>query len=409
MTKEVLHEIYEMNQEELREYILCILREKNIPYQLVDGNIFSFRFKDKVAFVSHLDTVAKSDEEYHKQVFECNGILFKRNAILGADDRAGVNIILNHIENINFILTRDEEVGRLGANVLAKDQTFISILNEYNICGFIEMDRRNNHDIIGARHGYCRQDFHDAVHNVLTDRTDETGVCTDIDSWLELRPGVNLSCGYHNAHSSDEFLDIETWLNLNNKIPELNEISGSFSLPEQKKYSFSYTSKSRVYKSAYGSTYLSDYVYEEYDDIGYNFESNLIKTYGKFNQRTLVPVQNDYYYTMKLYKSGEENGINPLKYIPYVSLSSICNLQKNSTNYLVCNKCGCSINRNEKYHVIDGEFYHDKCITNEEKEIINLFAEDILKDYKTEYSLNYLEVMTNRKDCDEEVKGALAL
>ena len=344
MTKEIMHNIYELNQEELREFIKGMLSEKNIPYVEYDGNIYSFRFKNKVAFVSHMDTVAKSDNEYHKPVFEANGILFKRNAILGADDRAGVNCILNHIDDINFIFTRDEEIGRLGAESLKNNNDFVNAINEYNVIGFIEMDRKNNNDILGAVHGYCDQDFHDAVASVLVSGVDVKGVCTDIDSFIKIRAGVNLSCGYHSPHSPDEYLDIESWLKLNNAIPELNNISGEFSLPKPK-----YTYKTYVH--TYGKNKYCGYNAYVYND--YVLPSSLTDSKMK-------DVEHDVTY-------ANTHRIEGYNYPEYTKDGDIINLIKDSQGYMTCAYCGEVIKKGERYHVVEDSFAHDSCLLDYEK------------------------------------------
>lgn len=354
MTKEIIKEIYEMNQEELYDYIKKYLDDKGIKYVEFDGNIYSIRFKDKVAFVSHLDTVASGDLEYHKPVFEYCGVLFKRNAILGADDRAGVNIILNHCENINFILTRDEEIGRLGAKSLRENNDFVNAINENNVIGFIEMDRRNNCDILGKKHGYCNEDFHKAIANILTDRTDEVGSVTDVDSFIDLRPAVNLSVGYHNPHSVNEFLDIEAWLSLNNKIGELNNISGEFSIPEKPQYTYTATGFGR------NRQFLYSYPYNDYDDFGFSIPDN---RFCVINEYFMEAIKQDFKYSLEhhvpssRYNEPEED----------ITLKDYMNLIKKSVKYMECKECGLKIKENQRYHVINGEIYHDGCLEESEK------------------------------------------
>lgn len=354
MTKEIMHKIYEMNQEELRDFIKGILNDKNIPYVEHDGNIYSFRFNDKVAFVSHLDTVAKSDEEYHKPVFEYNGILFKRKAILGADDRAGVNIILNHIDDINFILTRDEEIGRLGAASLRKNEDFVEAIKVYNIVGFIEMDRKNNSDILGHNHGYCQEDFHNAVLNVLSGRVDAHGLCTDIDSFIDLRAGVNLSCGYHSPHTENEFLDIESWLVLNNSIPELNKITGEFKLPV-KKSAYTYSSKYNIY----------DYIYKgtQYYSKKNNGYGDLFK-YSYYDDSYMDAVAKDIEYTKRI---RAVVGIHNYNEVENTEDGDTLNIIKESSKYMECAYCGKMIRSGARYHIISEAFIHDACLLEHEK------------------------------------------
>lgn len=244
-------EIYTLNQEELQEYILRSLKEKDIPYKTDSyGNIWSIRFKQNVVFVAHLDTVARTDDEYHKPVYEIDGILFKNNAVLGGDDRAGVNLILNHIENVNFCFTKDEEVGALGAAELARNEEFKEDIKD--ISGFVELDRKGDSDIIGYLHGYCCESFLNAITDVLDGHRDTHGVFTDIDKFKHLKSGVNISVGYYNAHTPQEILDIEYFEYLDSKIMELASITGEFEPPKEEVRTYS---RGSYYRYLYDDIY----------------------------------------------------------------------------------------------------------------------------------------------------------
>lgn len=229
----MLLELFTMTQKEKINFIEEYLKEKSIKYKKDKfGNIWGINFPKKACFVSHLDTVARDDNECRKPIFVCDDILFKINAVLGADDTAGNILMLEHIDKINFIFTVDEEVGCIGAKELAKNEEFISDIG--SISGFIELDRKGNRDIIGYTHGYCDKDFLDAIQNVLPEHKDVRGVLTDIDKLIHLKPGVNLSVGYYNAHSTDEILDLIYLEELSGKIIELSNIEGDFNLPKPK-------------------------------------------------------------------------------------------------------------------------------------------------------------------------------
>lgn len=220
-------ELFTMTQEEKIQYIIDYLDKNNISYKIDEnGNIWGINFPDRVCFVSHMDTVAYDDYECRKPVFECDGILFKINAVLGADDTAGNILMLNHIDKINFIFTTDEEVGCIGAKKLASNEEFLSDINV--VSGFIELDRKGSNDIIGYTHGYCKKDFLNAIKSVLPDYNDVKGVLTDIDKFIHIKPGVNLSVGYYNAHSTSECLDLNVFYELDDKIEALANISGTY-------------------------------------------------------------------------------------------------------------------------------------------------------------------------------------
>lgn len=223
--------LFTMTQEEKIDFIKKYLEEKNVKYKTDEhGNIWGINYPNKACFVSHLDTVAKSYAECRKPYFICDDIMFKINAVLGADDTAGNILMLNHIDKINFVFTVDEEIGGIGAQKLAKNTEFVDDIS--SISGFIELDRKGNSDIIGYMHGYCEKDFLKAVQDILPDHNDANGVFTDIDKFKHIKPGVNISVGYYSAHTTSEILDLQYLEELNDKILELSNIEGEFEVPK---------------------------------------------------------------------------------------------------------------------------------------------------------------------------------
>lgn len=344
----LMKEIYTLSQDELLEFIKKLLKDKGVPFKEYDGNIWSIRNSGKVCFVSHLDTVAHSYVEYKKPVFEANGILFKVDAILGADDRAGVNLILNHCENVNFIFTRDEEVGRLGAISLSENEEFLQDMKD-NIIGFIELDRKNYNDIIGYRHGYCDKDFHNAVSNVLTGYIDSLGAFTDIDEFIYDKPAVNISVAYFNAHTKDEYLDIKAWEELDKKIPLLNEIQGEFNVVSPTIY------KSTKYSGikSYSSYMYSDY----YDDMFYYSKMPKIKVHHK---DILGSINKDIMISNEYLKTNYN-----LLSISNSMVTDIVRCNEEDIQF-TCAECGDKIEIGETYSALmlsDGEIqvYHADC------------------------------------------------
>lgn len=217
--------LYMMTQDELIEQIKKELIAEGVPFKQDGyGNLWSIRFEGRPAFVAHCDTVIGDDRFYNAPLKEYDGKLSRPGFVLGADDRAGVNLILNHKHKINFILTKDEEIGCVGANYLAKQEEFIEDCEKINF--FIELDRKGKCDIIGHSHGYCSKELSDELSKVLETYKENWGVFTDIDSFVDISQGVNFSVGYYNAHSNREYLDIEEFNYIDSKIEELAQIEG---------------------------------------------------------------------------------------------------------------------------------------------------------------------------------------
>lgn len=215
--------LYMMNQKALLLQIKKELEAEGVKYeQDMFGNIWSIQHPGKPCFVSHCDTVMSSPLGYHSPLIIERGVVSREgDYILGADDRAGVNIILNHKHHINFVFTVDEEIGCLGAQHLAKNEDFI--LDCEDITFFCELDRKGSCDCLGNIHGYCDEELATKICDVLNYK-DTWGILTDIDEFIDICQGVNISVGYYEQHTTKEYLVLEEWEYINSMIPEINKI-----------------------------------------------------------------------------------------------------------------------------------------------------------------------------------------
>lgn len=201
-------QIWYNGQDGVRQYFLQRLMECGREFNLIDGNIVVMDLEAVPCLVAHMDTV--NDKAMTSPLLLDKGILSRKNAILGADDKAGVQIIDDYFEDCNFILTRDEEVGLLGAEVIGRCEFVAGLMLDKEIPCMLEFDRMNNHHIIGPYNDYCQSELAERIEELSGGTyTVDMGVCTDLD---ELRhtgvEGVNLSVGYYNQHSKMETLNI---------------------------------------------------------------------------------------------------------------------------------------------------------------------------------------------------------
>ncbi len=248
--KTIRKELYMMTQRELIDFIEIELTKNGIEFKNDKlGNIWSIRHKDAPVFIAHMDTVIGSDDFYKVELKEENGKIFRPGHVLGADDRAGVNLILNHKKKINFVLTVDEEVGAIGASALSINDEFINDMSKGTF--FIELDRRGGKDVLGNTHGYCSKECSDAVLEVMTGFSEGYGVFTDIDALTGIAQGVNLSVGYHGAHTKNEYLNIAEFNYINSKIILLSKIKGHRATFEKP-------------KNRYGRAYNYNYDFSKY-------------------------------------------------------------------------------------------------------------------------------------------------
>lgn len=182
------------------------------------GNLFIKIGESDVMFTSHLDTATSSLSEV---VHVIDGVNIKTDgkSILGADDKAGVTIMLHMIENnipglYYFFL--GEEVGCVGSRKVASKYKEDK---EEGINKVISFDRRGTTSIITYQSGSrcCSDKFGDELSkqlNLANDtfsyKNDTTGLLTDSIQFVKLYPEcTNISVGYQNEHTYSEVQDIE--------------------------------------------------------------------------------------------------------------------------------------------------------------------------------------------------------
>ena len=182
------------------------------------GNLFIKIGESDVMFTSHLDTATSALSEV---VHVIDGVNIKTDgkSILGADDKAGVTIMLHMIENnipglYYFFL--GEEVGCVGSRKVA---TKYKEEKQEGINKVISFDRRGTTSIITFQSGSrcCSDKFGDELSkqlNLANDtfsyKNDTTGLLTDSIQFVKLYPEcTNISVGYQNEHTFSEVQDIE--------------------------------------------------------------------------------------------------------------------------------------------------------------------------------------------------------
>lgn len=192
--------------EEMKEYMMDAIPH----YDWVTddyGNLYGtyHASSSKVVLSSHLDMVKTGKDIAH--VINCDGILFGADkdlkpTSLGADDKNGLWCIIRaskHPSHPNIVLFMDEEIGRKGS--LACN---IDWFKDKDCC--IVIDRRGHHEIIidGMRGQYSSM-LGACFKSVNPDWNYEEGAGCDADSIKHVIDCINISCGYYNAHTANEF------------------------------------------------------------------------------------------------------------------------------------------------------------------------------------------------------------
>lgn len=186
------------------------------------GNLYHQIGETSVMFTSHLDTASSAVSQV-KHVIDGDFIKTDGTSILGADDKAGVTIMLYMIKNkvpglYYFFL--GEESGCIGSRNLAGSHKGSGKLP--NIKKVISFDRRDYTSVITHQMGSrcCSDTFADALTSelnsaglketsmfdwVLNYRKDSGGLYTDSAQFTSIYPEcTNISVGYFSEHSTGE-------------------------------------------------------------------------------------------------------------------------------------------------------------------------------------------------------------
>lgn len=186
-------------------------RDENENYYLTIGE------NPTTMFACHLDTACNKQEPVihvqNQRYIRTNG-----KTILGADDKAGMTVLLYMIEKrvpgIYYFFV-GEEVGCIGSEDLSRQWKQLQMFN--NIKKVVSFDRRGTDSVITHQlYGRCcSNDF--AVElskrlNVegLAFLPDSTGMITDSVKFVDMVPEcTNISVGYYKEHTTEEHQDIE--------------------------------------------------------------------------------------------------------------------------------------------------------------------------------------------------------
>lgn len=206
-----------------QEYML----EQYLPEGITEDHVGNYWIKigeSDTLFTSHLDTAAHSrrkvkhkfDSITNKSGEKEHFIETDGRTILGADDRAGVVVMLNMIEhNIPglYYFFMGEESGTVGSSSILEDSP--EIFEPYKKC--ISFDRKGYGSIITVQMGSrcCSPAFAFQLAKELTAssdyhfQSDPTGIFTDSATFMDDIPEcTNISIGYFNEHSTEEFQNI---------------------------------------------------------------------------------------------------------------------------------------------------------------------------------------------------------
>ena len=185
------------------------------------GNYFKVIGESDTMFTCHLDTADREQKEtklYSYTEGQDTIIQTDGSSILGADDKAGVAVMLymmaHKIPGIYYFFI-GEERGGIGSRAVAGDWQSFGNLHHVRKC--ISFDRRNYHSVITAQGSRtcCSNEFGTDLAQKLSDGSglkmslDSGGVWTDSAAFIELiGECTNISVGYFSEHTGNEIQNI---------------------------------------------------------------------------------------------------------------------------------------------------------------------------------------------------------
>lgn len=199
-------------------YLYEYLRNKNVDVVIDDYfNLYVTKGNAELypCVVAHTDINQSVKEKV--ELILTDGILTgfdgKKQVGCGFDDKVGVCIalqLLDDFDNIKLFLPADEEIGCVGTKHC--DMTFFD-----DVSFVVQPDRNSkNRDFIYYTNGIecCSNEFIKAASDILKyyNYTPTMGVYTDVGELKHRGLNVccfNLSCGYVNEHTDNEFLIVE--------------------------------------------------------------------------------------------------------------------------------------------------------------------------------------------------------
>jgi len=286
----------------MRNYIKSRIKKLKLKYEQDNyGNIYVTKgdIDRYPTMVCHIDTVHDINKNVH--VMRYNDIMFAMDMQkveqygIGGDDKVGIYITLQLLESFDYfkaVFFLDEEVGCVGSSKANFD-----FFNDSTIV--LQCDRRGYNDFVNTISG--TQLFDDTlqydIQDILTQygRNVVSGGMTDVESIAEKTnvQVANMSCGYYNPHSNEEYIKIsevhktlymcnEILLRTSNKLYRIeNRINHNH-------YSWAGnygTSQYWSYNNGYGTAYydtdvsyepeicphcgVNDAYYDEWDDLWY--------------------------------------------------------------------------------------------------------------------------------------------
>lgn len=306
MDKDLLMELFKIgsssgNEDGTANFIKDYFDRMGIFYEEDGyGNIYNLEDKSLPILNAHMDTVQDAiDESLAKFVKIRNGIL-NGYGVIGGDDKCGLFVILEVLKKrkVNFIITREEEVGCVGISYFMNNKK----IDEFPWA--LTLDRYGAGDIICEKNDYGTKEFENALFAAGKDfgYKPAQGVYSDADYISEDVSCANISVGYYAHHTKNEYVVLSELQNsINFVISAIDNIKENFEAPQK----YMYSRGSRTY--SYDDFYLED----EFAEF-VTKDAKCAITGKKSRHLTFIPALNDFVSpegAKQLFEDLEQTGI----------------------------------------------------------------------------------------------------
>lgn len=233
-------EVIKMKEYPLHKYLISLLKSYDYEVKHTMDFIYATHLEPtaEVCLAAHLDTVWRTPPEDDGYIYDAEkDIMIGLEEGIGADDRAGVYIVLKLLESghrpSGIIFTHDEEIGGRGAYAL------IGAVPEptANFKYILQLDRQGKDDCV----------FYDCDNIEFTKYIESFGWKTQRGTMSDISiiapawkiAAVNVSVGYFNEHFDNEYVKP--------KYIEFNIISRVEHMLADAEYALSFSYIKKVY------------------------------------------------------------------------------------------------------------------------------------------------------------------
>ena len=222
-------DICRLTQMELKAYLEDVLATYYEEVYSDDGFLYVKGTNSNVLLTAHMDTVHEPAGRICTDIYEYHDKKNKKHILsspqgIGGDDRCGIYTILKVLERTEFrpyiIFCEDEEIGGVGSKKFCKTTLVDEVGKEVNF--MIEIDRAHANDAV------FYEETNAKFQRFVTDTTgteEAFGSFSDICNLSEetMVSSFNISCGYYNAHTTDEYVVMEELEDCIGKVIKLIE------------------------------------------------------------------------------------------------------------------------------------------------------------------------------------------